>query len=112
MSVGDNNSIFDYKRSLTPTGTYVMIGGSSSSQMFQTMLLEPQLMATDTRKYHNLFMSVGTNDLSFIKDLIEAKQIRPVIDTIYQLKEVSSAIQYLEQGSAIGKVVIQVLSGD
>jgi NADPH:quinone reductase-like Zn-dependent oxidoreductase len=47
-------------------------------------------------------------DLQFLKQLIEAGTLTPVIDRTYPLAEVSEAIRYLENGRARGKVVIRV----
>jgi len=47
-------------------------------------------------------------DLRFLKQLIEASKLQPVIDTTYPLAEVPEAIRYLEEGHARGKVVIGV----
>ena len=45
-------------------------------------------------------------DLVFIKELLEADKVVPVIDRTYPLREVPEAIWYLEAGHAKGKVVI------
>ena len=47
-------------------------------------------------------------DLVFIKELLEAGKVVPVIDRCYPLAETSEAIRYLETGHARGKVVITV----
>jgi NADPH:quinone reductase-like Zn-dependent oxidoreductase len=47
-------------------------------------------------------------DLLFIKELLEAGKVVPVIDRRYPLSEVAEAIRYLEEGHARGKVVITV----
>ncbi len=47
-------------------------------------------------------------DLVFVKELIEAGRVVPVIDRCYPLSETAEAIGYLEQGHARGKVVITV----
>jgi NADPH:quinone reductase-like Zn-dependent oxidoreductase len=47
-------------------------------------------------------------DLLFLKDLIEAGKVTPVIDRSYPLSDVPEAIRYLEEGHARGKVVITV----
>jgi NADPH:quinone reductase-like Zn-dependent oxidoreductase len=44
----------------------------------------------------------------FLKQLIEAGKLTPVIDRTYLLSEVPEAIRYLEEGHARGKVVITV----
>jgi NADPH:quinone reductase-like Zn-dependent oxidoreductase len=47
-------------------------------------------------------------DLQFLKELIEAGKVTPVIDRTYLLSEVPEAIRYIEKGHARGKVVITV----
>jgi NADPH:quinone reductase-like Zn-dependent oxidoreductase len=47
-------------------------------------------------------------DLVFIKELLEAGKVVPVIDRRYPLSELAEAIRYLEEGHARGKVVITV----
>jgi len=47
-------------------------------------------------------------DLVFVKELLEAGKVVPVIDRRYTLREVPEAIRYLEEGHAKGKVVITV----
>ena len=47
-------------------------------------------------------------DLVFMKELLEAGKVVPVIDRRYPLNETAEAIRYLEAGHARGKVVITV----
>ena len=47
-------------------------------------------------------------DLVFMKELLEAGKVVPVIDRRYPLGETAEAIRYLEEGHARGKVVITV----
>jgi len=51
-------------------------------------------------------------DLVFIKELLEAGKVVPVIDRRYPLSETAEAIRYLEKGHAKGKVVITVEHND
>jgi NADPH:quinone reductase-like Zn-dependent oxidoreductase len=46
--------------------------------------------------------------LIFMKGLLEAGEVTPVIDRTYPLAEVPEAMRYLEEGHARGKVVITV----
>jgi NADPH:quinone reductase-like Zn-dependent oxidoreductase len=100
--------ISDYKRALRPRGTYVMTGGSNA-QMFQAMLLGPLISMTGSKKMGNLMAKPNQKDLVFMKDLLEAGKVVPVIDRRYTLREVPEAIRYLEEGHAKGKVVITVV---
>jgi NADPH:quinone reductase-like Zn-dependent oxidoreductase len=55
------------------------------------------------------FLSVPrTSDLEFLKTLVEAGTLRPVIDRTYPLAEVPTAVAYVGRGHARGKVVISV----
>jgi NADPH:quinone reductase-like Zn-dependent oxidoreductase len=47
-------------------------------------------------------------DLAFLKDLLEAGKLVPVIERTYPLGETSAAMRYLEEGHPGGKVVITV----
>jgi NADPH:quinone reductase-like Zn-dependent oxidoreductase len=47
-------------------------------------------------------------DLEALKTMIEAGEVRPVIDRSYPLREAPDAVRYLEAGHTQGKVVITV----
>jgi len=46
--------------------------------------------------------------LVFLKELVEAGKVKPVIDRRYALGQVADAISYLVEGHPRGKVVITV----
>ena len=105
LAANGYHSIFDYRRSLSPKGMYVMTGGSYA-QMFQVSLLGPLISITGARKMGGVTARLNQKDLVFIKELWEAGKVKPVIDRRYPLSEVADAIRYLEEGHARGKVVI------
>ena len=51
---------------------------------------------------------LNKQDLTILRDLMQAGKVTPVIDRRYRLSEVPAAIRYLEAGHARGKVVITV----
>ena len=61
-----------------------------------------------SRKFVALLADVQRDDLLFVKELIEAGKVTPVIDRRYPLSEVPDAIRYLETMRARGKVVITI----
>jgi NADPH:quinone reductase-like Zn-dependent oxidoreductase len=59
------------------------------------------------------FMAVPNNDdLVFLKELVEAGKITPVIDGTYPLSQTREAMAYLADGHARGKVVITMQDDD
>src|SRR5258708_3544968 len=107
LAVNGYHSISDYKRALNPEGVYVMTGGSNA-QMFQAMLLGPLISRTGRQKMGNSAHKPNKKDLIFMKELLEASKVKPVIDRRFPLRDVADAIRYLEAGHAQGKVVITV----
>ena len=107
LAANGYHSILDYKRALSPKGTYVMTGGSMA-QMFQAILLGPLISMTEGKKMGALSSKPNQKDLAFLKELLETGKVKPVIDKRYPLSEVPEAIRYLEEGHAKGKIVITV----
>jgi len=52
--------------------------------------------------------AVKQEDMQFLKEVIEAGKVTPVIDKTYALGEAPDAIRYLAEGHARGKVVVTV----
>ena len=99
-------SLSEYKRSLNPRGLFVMVGGSRSA-IFQATFLGP-LYSLDGEKHLGLNLwsePYNQEDMSFLEELFEAGDVRPVIDRCYPLRQVPEALLYLEGGRALGKVV-------
>jgi len=101
-----HHSIFDYYRSLSPKGIYVMVGGSTA-RIFQVMILGP-LISKATRKRMGILAHKPNKDLDFMHELFKAGKVKPVIDKRYPLNEVLEAFRYFGDGQARGKVVITV----
>ncbi len=101
------HSLSAYKRALTPRGTYVMAGGSMA-QIFQAMLMGSWMSENGGRKLGAVMAKQNQKDLAFLKELLEAGKVVPVIDRRYSLCEAAEALRYLGKGHARGKVVITV----
>jgi NADPH:quinone reductase-like Zn-dependent oxidoreductase len=98
-------SLSGCRRVLAPGGTYIVVGGPLA-------VVKALAVSRFVREKLGVVMaSVKAADLMALKELIEAKQLTPVIDRRYPLSEVPAAIGYLEQGHARGKVVISSESG-
>jgi NADPH:quinone reductase-like Zn-dependent oxidoreductase len=105
-----NRTVSDLERVLNPGGICAVAGFTNLSNLFQHMALGGWVSRFGTKEI-GLMETVHTNeaDLLFIKALLEAGEVAPVIDRCYPLGETAEAIRYLETGRARGKVIIQVM---
>jgi len=104
-----NRSVSDYKRALRLQGTCVIVGFSTLSRLLEHMFLGPLMSMTGNKKIGLMGVAKpNQKDLVFVKELLEAGKVVPVIDRRYPLSETAEAIRYLEEGHARGKVVITV----
>ena len=101
------HSLSAYKRALAPKGIYIMAGGSMA-QIFQSMLLGSMMSETGGKKMGGVSAKASQKDLVFLKELLEAGKVVPIIDRRYTLSEAAEALRYLGEGHARGKVVITV----
>lgn len=100
-------SMFDYKRTLKPEGTYAMIGGAMK-RVFQLLFLN--LLTSRTRESKKLrLVADGPNKgLADLKELIEAGKLESIIDSTFQLDEVPEAMRYFGEGHHKGKIAISI----
>jgi NADPH:quinone reductase-like Zn-dependent oxidoreductase len=106
LDVVASRSIFAYRRVLSPKGIFVFIGGSTSA-IFQALLLAPLVSRIGDKKMGVVMQeSNRKEDLAFLTELFKAGKVVPVIDRRYPLSGLPEALRYLEEGRALGKVVI------
>jgi NADPH:quinone reductase-like Zn-dependent oxidoreductase len=108
IGVNGSESISTYKQILTPNGIFVHIGGGSTSKMVETMFFGRLLSITGKKKFHTFMHQPKREDLVWMRELLEAGKVKPVIDKSYALSEVPDAIKYFEEGHSQGKVIISM----
>ncbi|SOC35956.1 NAD(P)-dependent alcohol dehydrogenase [Ureibacillus acetophenoni] len=100
LGVNGFQPLSDYLKALKPNGKFVLVGGSPKQMpkaMFRSIV----------NKKINIFMQFPKKeDLHFIKELVESRKLKAVIDRSYPFLELPDAIKYFEEGHARGKVVI------
>jgi len=106
LAVNGDRSIWDYRRALTADGCYAMTGGSNR-QLTEALLLGP-LLSMGRQQFGNVLVKPNQADLLVLKELCETEKVRPVIDRRFPLSDVPSAVRYIEDGHARGKVVVTV----
>lgn len=102
-----NRSLAEYRSILTPQGTYVSAGGSVSTFWRRSfILLCSKVFTSQTLKM--LMSSTTQHDLLTIKEYVDAKKLKPVVDKTFPLAQTQQAFKYLEEGHAAGKIVITI----
>ncbi len=111
LDIGGNRRLTDLRNALTKSGTLVIIGGETggrwlagAGRQIQARLLSPLVK----HKLDTFISSENARDLVELRHLVESGQLRPAIDRVYPLADVPTAIQYVKDGRARGKVVINV----
>ena len=104
-------SLSEYKRILNPGGLFVMVGGSRSA-ILQAAFLGPLYSRSGEQHLGLNLWSEPYNkeDMDFLEELFKSGDVVPVIDRCYPLCKIPEAIMYLEEGLALGKVVMTVKS--
>ncbi|EME55682.1 NAD(P)-dependent alcohol dehydrogenase [Amycolatopsis decaplanina] len=111
LDTAGNRSLTSLRRSLTPQGTLVIVGGEGEGKWIGPVgrnLRALSLGPFVKQKLRGLFSTENQDDLQTLRALVEAGKVKPVIDRTYSLAEVPEAIRYASKGHARGKVVITV----
>jgi NADPH:quinone reductase-like Zn-dependent oxidoreductase len=96
-------------RALKATGAYVGVGGpSSTASALKSLIFNPAIARMRGRRVISFIADVNQADLVFMKELLEAGKVVPVVERTYSLAETAQAISYVEGGHTRGKVVIRV----
>lgn len=99
------------QRALRPGGRYYLVGGSVAV-MLQTLAVAPLIRRLADKRLGILAVPQNRPDLLAITDLCLSGAIRPVIDRTFPLAETPDAFRYLDEGRALGKIVIVVAGGE
>jgi len=82
-------------------GTLVSISGQPDS-------VKPEdAKATDVKNYFFIMETYG-EQLVPVTKLLEAKEVRPIVDSVWTMEQYREAFEKLEKGHARGKIVIKI----
>ena len=107
-----NPGLLAARHALKPHGIFMLVGGQSDDRWLGglTRPLEAMLISPFVSQRYLFFIADAnrTSDLEWLRDLLQAGKLKPVIDRQYSLSEAPAAMRYLEAGHARGKVVVAV----
>ena len=111
LDTGGNSPLPDLRRALTPVGTLVIVGGETDGWAMLGMGRQVRALlqsATTKQKLAMLVSKENSEDLIALSKLIESGRVAPAVDRTFSLAETPTAIRYVHEGRARGKVVIAV----
>ncbi len=111
LDIAGSRSFLACRRVLTPEATVVVIGGPMTYRGLGPL---PHIAGTllksrgRSQKVRFFVAKINTEDLSFLRELLESGKVTPVIDRTYPLSEAPEALAYLGEGHARGKIILTV----
>jgi NADPH:quinone reductase-like Zn-dependent oxidoreductase len=108
LAVSGYHPLLAYRRALKPSGRYVLVGASShlNRALLQTLVLGPVISRMGRRKMGHVLMASSQEDLIFLKDLLIAGNIKPMVEKTFPFPELPAALRYLEGGHVRGKIAL------
>jgi NADPH:quinone reductase-like Zn-dependent oxidoreductase len=114
VDTAGRRSLSRLRRALASRGTLVIVGGEGGGRLtggFERQLRAAVLSPFLSQQLRALTAADRREDLLFLKDLIEAGKLTPVVDRTYPLDEAADALTDADEGHGRGKKVITVQAG-
>ena len=110
LDVAANRSLSDLRRALSPNGILVLVGADKRGGTEIFTRIASAFLRSRLLKQRIVFFVAKPDleDLSVLKELIEAGKVCPAIDRTFPLSEGAEAVRYLGTGQARAKVVITI----
>jgi NADPH:quinone reductase-like Zn-dependent oxidoreductase len=112
LDVAGNRSAQDYLRALKPDGKAVIIGFTTLSHMFKTLLQSKLVLRGSKQTISAMNAQPNQHDLNTLNDMINDSRVKPIIDRCFDFEEIPRAMNYLETGHPRGKVVVRIVQED
>ena len=111
IDVAGSHSWRENKRVLVPGGTLVLAGAPTGNRLTGPMGRLARLWLTSRLGSRRLIFFVckpNRADLATLRELIEAEQVRPVVDRVYSRTEIVEALEAMGEGHVQGKLVVRI----
>ena len=109
LDIASTRSLSALRRVLVPNGIFVQVGAAKNGGWIGVFGRIIGVMVRSRLLHQRVtFYVAKTNieDLAYLRDLVEAGKLRPVVERTYPLSEAREALRYVGSGQARAKVVI------
>jgi NADPH:quinone reductase-like Zn-dependent oxidoreductase len=109
FDLAGNRPLSHLRRTLTPRGTLVIIGGEEGGRWFGGIGRQIRAALLSPLVRQRLRMQLPTErleELLALTELVQADKVKPVIDRTFPLEKAPDAIRHMQEGHARGKVVV------
>ena len=97
-----NQSLLRVRKTIKSGGAYV-----TTTPSLETFLLGPLYSLFGSKKAKHIMVKPSHNNLVYLKELVEAKQLRAVVDSMYDHKNIAQAHRNSATGRVVGKLAIK-----
>ena len=110
IDIGGDRPLRQLRKVLAPHGRLVIVGGEGGGRWLGIgRQLRAAALSPFVRQKLGFFVAgENTADLVVLTDLVESGKLAPAIDRTFPLAEAPAAVDYMTQGRARGKVVVEV----
>jgi NADPH:quinone reductase-like Zn-dependent oxidoreductase len=115
IDTAGNRPLSELRRLLVSTGVLILVGGEASDgrllQGFDRQLRALLWSPLVRQRLVPLMATQNGDDLQTLADLIDAGQLKPIVDKVFQLHEAPAALDHINSGHARAKAVITLPLG-
>ena len=111
LHVAGRRTWSEVARVLEPDATVVVVGGPMGNRAIGPLAQVARLRlgsVRDSRRTVFFIAKLNRPDLEFLRELLEAGKLTPVVDRQYELSQAADAFRYLGEGHCRSKVVVNV----
>jgi NADPH:quinone reductase-like Zn-dependent oxidoreductase len=111
LDIAGSKSWSACRRVLKPQATLVMVGAPKGNRLMGPLshIVKVRLASLRSKRKAVFFIAKLTKeDMTAMRELLEAGKVTPAIDRCYELSEIAEAFRYMGEGHARAKVVVTV----
>lgn len=97
----------DYEPILTSKGTYISNGGAMK-HLFKVLLLGKLMSKKGGYQYKSYLATSNGKDMKTLSQMLSKGEIKPLIDSVYDLEDLEKAFVHYKSRKVCGKIVINL----